>query len=174
MKNITFVCQYLAKGGAERVMSILINQFVKYGYKVKLIMLYENIIDYEIDDTVQIIALEWSRKAGIKKRILRWRQLRKLIDGDIVISFLYSAIRDTVIATLGSQTKLIFSERNDPNNDPEGKLRQIIRDISYFFADKIVFQTSMQMNYFRKNIRKKGIVIENPVLQNLPMATEGK
>ena len=32
----------------------------------------------------------------------------------------------------------------------------------------------MQMNYFRKNIRKKGIVIENPVLQNLPMATEGK
>ena len=174
MKNITFVCQYLAKGGAERVMSILINQFVKYGYKVKLIMLYENIIDYEIDDTVQIIALEWSRKAGIKKRILRWRQLRKLIDGDIVISFLYSAIRDTVIATLGSQTKLIFSERNDPNNDPEGKLRQIIRDISYFFADKIVFQTSMQMNYFRKNIRKKGIVIEHPVLQNLPMATEGK
>ena len=95
MKNITFVCQYLAKGGAERVMSILINQFVKYGYKVKLIMLYENIIDYEIDDTVQIIALEWSRKAGIKKRILRWRQLRKLIDGDIVISFLYSAIRVT-------------------------------------------------------------------------------
>ena len=38
-----------------------------------------------------------------------------------------------MIATLGSQTKLIFSERNDPNNDPEGKLRQIIRDIIVFF-----------------------------------------
>ena len=41
-------------------------------------MLYENIIDYEIDDTVQIIALEWSRKAGIKKANFKMEAVEKI------------------------------------------------------------------------------------------------
>lgn len=132
-------------------------------------ILYENIISYEIDDRVEIIALNWKRKMGLYSRIKCWKQLRGILKDKIVISFLYSAIRDVVISTVFTKTKLVFSERNDPNNDPPGKIRKIVRNISYYFADAIVFQTEDQRNYFSNFIRKKGRIIFNPVKDDLPL-----
>ncbi len=173
MKDITFVCQYLAKGGAERVMSILINYFALSKYKVRVIVLYENIIDYDIDPNVETIYLNWKRKPKISEYIKNLKELRVLLKNTIIISFLYTAIRDTVLATILLEKKLIVSERNDPYNDPPGKLRRLIRTISYLFADKIVFQTKDAMDYFPKIIRKKGVIIENPIKSNLPVKKSG-
>ena len=89
MKDITFVCQYLAKGGAERVMSILINHFALSKYKVRVIVLYENIIDYDIDPNVEIIYLNWKRKPKIAEYIKNLKELRVLLKNTIIISLLF-------------------------------------------------------------------------------------
>ena len=92
--KITFVCQYLAKGGAERVMSVLIDYFVQKGYSVRLILLYENIISYPLPQSVEIVVLNWNRKMNIFNRVIKLNELRALLKNQIIITFLYSAIRD--------------------------------------------------------------------------------
>ena len=60
--------------------------------------------------------------------------------------------------------KLIVSERNDPNKCSFQKKR----DLLYPFAKGFVFQTQDAMNYFSESIRKKGVVIPNPVSDKVP------
>ncbi len=174
MKKVTFVCKYLGKGGAERVMSLLITHFVKVGFEVELIMLYQDLIEYSIPKEVSVKYLGWESTASPIKILKRYKQLRKEITGQYVISFIYSAIRDTIFATLGQKKEIIISDRSDPSREPAGKLRKAIRTFSYLFADKIVFQTEDAQNYFPKVIRKKGFIIPNPINENLPGPYQGE
>ena len=167
-KEIIFICQYLAKGGAERVLSLLINSFAERGYSVKVVLLYENSIDYSLLDNIELINLRWGKKTSVVKKLGDIKYLRDIVKGNIVISFLFSAIRIAVLTCIFNKTKLILSERNDPNNDPIGKWRQCFRTFLYFFADIIVFQTEEQRMYFPEIIQSKGVIIENPIMRNIP------
>ena len=172
--KITFVCKYLGKGGAERVMSILINYFVHKGFQVQLILLYEDLIEYSIPDEVDVIYLGWKSTKFIPDLIARMKQLREVITGDCVISFIYSAIRDTVFSLIGKKNiKVIISDRSDPSREPAGWLRQQIRTVSYYFADTIVFQTQDAQKFFPKKIQKKSVIIPNPINDALPKPYKG-
>lgn len=174
MKKITFVCKYLGKGGAERVMSILINYYAQLGWDVQLILLYENLVEYDIPKTVNIVYLGWDKYKSVFQIVPRLKQLRNAINGDYVIAFIYAAIRDTIFATLGLKKTIIISDRSDPSKEPAGKLRQCIRSFSYLFADIIVFQTEDAKCFFCNSIRKKGVIISNPISNNLPPRYRGE
>ncbi len=172
--KVTFVCKYLAKGGAERVMSTLINYFCAHHIEVQLIMLHENLIEYEIPSTVKVDYLDSSGCKSVIKRTKKLIELRKLIEGDYVITFLYGAIRDTVFATLGSTRKIIVSDRNDPSKDPAKKLAKLLRTLSYELSDCIVFQTPDAQKYFSRSIQKKSLIIPNPLRADLPEPYTGE
>lgn len=89
--GISFVCQSLGNGGAERVVSILINYFYQKKYNVQLVLLYENTIDYYIPENISVIFLNWADKKNPLKFLPRLKQLRNTIKGDIVFSFLFLA-----------------------------------------------------------------------------------
>ena len=165
--KITFVCQHLGNGGAERVISILINYLVQHGYKVQLILLYEERIDYSIPESVEVVFLNWVGKKNILQILPRMKKLRETIEGEVVISVLFLAIFNTVFANLFSNKRIVVSERNDPNNDPPGKLRKFLRTASYYFSDVIIFQTDDARDYFPMKIQKKGVVIANPIKEGL-------
>lgn len=173
MKKITFICQQLKSGGAERVISILIKYFFEHGYDVQLILLFDNQIDYQIPNGVLVTNMNW--KKGIKIRTLysRISELRKEIRGDYVISVLFLAIFYTIFATRFSGKKVIVSERNDPHNDPPGIIRKILRTLSYCFADIIIFQTEEAKNYFPAIVRRKGFVIPNPIKNEIGHIYQG-
>lgn len=173
MKKITFVCLQMGSGGAERVISILINDFVRKGYKVQLITLYSDSIEYPIPENVDIVFLGWKLKESVIKRILRAKQLRSAITGDYLILLFYPIVRDTVFATLGMHKKIIASERNYPNADAKGWFHKFIRMVSYQLSDICVFQTEEAKAYFPKFIQKKGVVIPNPVREDLPEMFHG-
>ena len=63
--------------------------------------------------------------------------------------------------------KIIVSERNDPHNDPPGRIRKHLRILSYFLSDAVIFQTERAKKYFPLGIQKKGIVIPNPIQKGL-------
>ncbi len=170
-REIVFVCQYMAKGGAERVLSILIDYLSKR-YNVAVVLLYEKAIDYKLPTNIKLIECHWTKKTSILAQIKDIISLREVTRGKIVISFLYSAIRNAVACSIFNNTVIILSERNDPSRDPKGWQRRILRNLCYYFANSIVFQTREQKSYFSHKIQKKGVVIANPVTKDLPEKKE--
>ncbi len=62
-KKLLFIVFSLAGGGAERVVAHLLNHLDKQKYSILLVM-FENIQEYKIDSSVEIISLD-------KKTIVR-------------------------------------------------------------------------------------------------------
>jgi 1,2-diacylglycerol 3-alpha-glucosyltransferase len=65
----------------------------------------------------------------------------------------------SAIAAAGQKHFFLVSERNDPNRYEHPK----IRDFSYRFADVVVCQTPDAADSFPRGIRKKSVVIANPI-----------
>ena len=55
MKRVAFVIGSMGRGGAERVISILSNSYIKKGWQVDIIMLLENRVEYELSDQINVI-----------------------------------------------------------------------------------------------------------------------
>ena len=166
-----FVTGVLSNGGAERVISVLAKELCEYGYEVDIITIYGDQNDYIHDKKIHIYPI----RHRFKNRALRAMEIiqgmRKLIKKrkvNIIISFVAKVNIYTILSSLFLKTKLIVSERNDPYQNPENKYIRNLRDILYKFSDGFVFQTEDAMKYFPVRIQKKGIVIPNPIIPNLP------
>lgn len=174
MKKITFISPNLKSGaGIERITSVLINHFVKLGCEVQLILLWDNIVEFNIPESVKITFMDFSRKKKLLYAVLHINQLIRKIEGDCIYSLMNPASDIAILAGKLSKKKVIVAERNDPSRFPFSKKNRIIRNISYRFADRIVFQTKKQSEYFSRKIQKKGIVICNPVRNNMPVPYNG-
>lgn len=177
MKNITFVIGIMGNGGAERVISILSEELIKRGKNINIITIYGSRIDYEINKKIKVFDIECKNSKKILRyfeRIIKLRKIIKDIDSDIIISFLADVNIFTLIATMFSNHKIIVSERNDPNSDPNNNFIRKLRNRMYLFSDGYVFQTDDARSYFSKKIKESGIVISNPVKSDLPNKFNGK
>ncbi|MBY0753934.1 glycosyltransferase [Clostridium sardiniense] len=177
MKKIVFVVPSLSGGGAERVASVLANRMADKGFLVTIVCLLKDLHTYEINDNVDVIFIKSNQKNRLKRNSEKFKNFRKIlksISPDIVIAFTYDCSIITAIATIFIKTKLIISERNDPNNDPSSKLLQKIRNIIYNLADGYVFQTEDAQRYYNNRIQRKSIIIGNPINDNLPLPYEGE
>lgn len=174
MKRITFICQQLKSGGAERVISILIKYLFEHDYDVQLVLLFDNHIDYQIPSGILVTNMNWEKGIKIRELYSRISDLRKVIRGECVISVLFVAIFYTILATRYTGKKVVVSERNDPHNDPPGNLRKLIRMFLYCMANNIVFQTEEAKQYFPKIIQRKGIIISNPIKEDIGSVYQGE
>lgn len=169
MKKITFICPNLKSGaGIERITSILINQFVASGCEVQLILLWENLVEFSLPDTVDVTFMGFDSSKKISYACRHIKELIKSIQGDIIYSLMNPASDIAILAGLLSRKKVIVAERNDPKSFPFRKINRVIRNISYNFAHRIVFQTEDQKNYFSPIVQKKGVIIRNPIRENMP------
>lgn len=179
MNKIVFVIEQLAGGGAERVTAALANYFCKKkDYEVYLVVYSHSLeMDYPTEGNVHWMVppeLKCSRSKAVISRFRFLRQSILSICPDCVISL--GTPRITVLLTaalLGKKIPLILSERNDPSRFPVNRRWRMLRTISYYFADRIVFQTTQARDYFPSKIRKKGTVICNPITGNLPERYSG-
>lgn len=173
MKNILFVTVGLNGGGAERVMTLLANNFIEEGNKVSILMLINDTIEYNVHKNINIISTH-DKKKDVFSKIKIIRKTIKDLQADTVISFFTYQNIYTIIASIGLKCKVIVSERNDPSKTVRHKFMHVIRNYVYRLADKIVFQTLDAMDYFPMAIRKKGVIIPNPIKANLPQRYEGE
>ena len=168
--KIAFVITNLSVGGAERVLSIVANNFANNGDDVKVIMLQDSKLDYQVSEKINIQYIKRKNKGiiGNLGRIINLR--RALREYNTVISFLWHINLYTILATRFTGKKVIISDRSDPNNELENKSRliKIIRNYIYGWADKIVFQTKAAQKCYSKKIQSKSVVIANPITSNLP------
>lgn len=146
------------------MLTFVANGLSKRGYDVQVYTYEGTEQNYPIDDGVvhitedNVITTRWIR------RILQVFQIKKVIKRvkpDIVISFLIFPNLLSILATAGTKTPVIISERADPYQDPG--LFSSFFQFMYRFADGVVFQTDGAKNFFRDKLRHASCVIPNPV-----------
>ena len=172
MDKYLFVNSSLDSGGSERVMTLIANYFSEQDKEVHMVLLRDNKTRvYNLNS--KIICKQFSYKKRRKLSILvsRFKQLRKYIrdnEIDYVISFMWDINLFTLIACLGLHKKVIVSERADPRRGKKSLVRSFGQNFLYLLSYKIVFQTNEVLNMFPKWIRKKGVIIHNPINENIP------
>lgn len=166
-KKITFILGGLAKGGAERVVSNLSNQFIEKGYDVHIITLLTDSIEYDLNPKVKVINLS-KNNIAYYKLILFWiKNLHKyfLENSDRkVISFFIKINLIAIVASSFTKVKLIVSERTDPFSDGRSSFLNFLSYVLYKKCNYVVYQTEELASFFYKYFKKRTVVIPNPVV----------
>lgn len=176
LKRILFVNSSLSDGGSERVMCLIANSLCNIrGFTVDMVLLREKDDVYRLDKKINCEKYTYNRKNKLSKFLKRFFLLRKKIKNgnyDYIVSFMYDINILTLVASTFSNSKVIVSERNNPNSKDRSKIVRKIADILYLRAYKIVFQTEEVKEMFNCKIQSKSVVIPNPINENLPSIYE--
>ena len=160
--KISFVTSTLTSGGAERVISLLANNFAERGYEVEMIALTSISPDYyPLDPKVKFIHADKVSKGGLLGELWWFRKHIKKEQPDVVIAFMEAVYEFVLLALLGTKTPVISSERLDPAliSWP----RKVLRWLLLPTATAHVVQTQQIKQYYNQRIQKKTHIIYNPV-----------
>ena len=164
--NIIFVCANLNSGGAERVMSLLANQFIENGHEVEFVFLKKDIRFYPLQQNVKIkVAENECASTSLFKKLIWMRKHIKHKKPDAIFAFRIAIYSVTLISLLGIKIPVIASERNDPRFN--SLAWKIIQAVLLPLADRFVVQTQQIKDYFPRFIQKKTDIIFNPVTEKV-------
>lgn len=171
--HIAVVISSLGAGGAERVISMLANRWFEQGYQVSAITLTGEQLDhFTLHTGIRRIRLDLLCNSSnlwetLRNNIRRLRAIRRAVVGskaDCVVSFIEDTNIRVLLALLGTGIPVIVSERTDPRHYQIGRLRQLMRRISYPLASALVVQTAGVRDWARQFLgADKIVVIPNPI-----------
>ncbi len=172
--NITFVTPGMNYGGAERVISILSNQWVTMGHIVNILIVGEDDkCVYTLNEQINVYCIGGLKGKPIISHLNLINKIRKAIkafDTEVAISFMNDVCAYTALALLNTKIPLIYSERNDPTRVNQRKIDKIYRRIVEKMANGFVFQTNGAKSHYRMSVQKKSTVILNPIdTSNMPV-----
>ena len=164
--KITFFIGHMGYGGAERVISLLANDYCRRGWDTDIVMLLSNDLAQKLEPGVKLVDLSLGG-GSYGKRAPRWlKEIRRLLKRekpDCVVSFIGRINALVLTAALGLKLPVIVSERNDPRHDGRGKGMLAYCDALYKTARAVVFQTKAEQECFSGAVKAKGVIIPNPV-----------
>lgn len=168
--KLAFITANLGSGGAERVTSLLANQFCQKGYEVEIVFFRNRLVFYDLDERVKIVVIgEQCHSEAMWRKMLWLRSYVKKEKPDVVIPFRVSVYCTTILSLLGLSVPILASERIDPHI-PDSNWTYL-RKLLLPFVKHLVVQTEYIKSYYPKFIQKKTTVIPNPVndsVFNLP------
>jgi N-acetylgalactosamine-N,N'-diacetylbacillosaminyl-diphospho-undecaprenol 4-alpha-N-acetylgalactosaminyltransferase len=176
-KKISILINSLAAGGAERVVSLLLDE-LKNDFDIQLVLL-SNTIQYDIPPEQKIICFDQSlHENGLIKLFklpflaMRYKKLCKKNNIETSLSFLKRANYINCLSRMyGLKSTIIISERTYLSNylkflgRTEGRLGKVLTKRLYPKADIVVpnsklIQSDLEKNF---NVHTKFTVINNPV-----------
>ena len=160
--KITYVTSTLTSGGAERVISLLANNFAERGYEVEMIALTSISPDYyTLNPKVRFIHADKVSKGGLLGELWWFRKHIKKEQPEVVIAFMEAVYEFVLLALLGTKIPVISSERLDPTliSWP----RKVLRWLLLPTTTAHVVQTQHIKQYYNQRIQKKTHIIYNPV-----------
>lgn len=165
--KIMFVLGSMGKGGAERVIANLSNNFIQK-YQVTIVTTRSCESMYKLDDRINVLLLDQGKKKKslifrTLKRIFRLRKIIKTENPDIIVSLLPEPTFRAMIAKAFLHKKTIISVRNDPNREYNSLIKKILVKVLYTRADGFIFQTDDAKKWFSKKIQNKSTIIPNPI-----------
>jgi len=176
-KKLSILIYSLSSGGAERVVSILLNE-LKNEFNITLFLMNKTIF-HEIPKEINIIYLENSNpfENGIKKLLklpllaFKYKKICKNLKIDVSLSFMN---RPNYINTLsklfGNRSKVLISERAMPSLQHkygiQGKINRVLIKYLYNISDKIIANSLGNSKDLIKNFsikKEKLVTIYNPI-----------
>lgn len=177
MKHLIFVTLSLTKGGAERVISNMCNDFFADKSRVTIISLMKAVPEYPLDERIRLITIDECEQDYKKSMPIRFvtrrRKLKRVLteicakEGkpDCIVSFLPEP--NMLMCSLKKciAVPLIISVRNDPKVEYASKLKYAMMRLLYPKSDGYVFQTKQAKEYFSfsEHITGSCVVIPNPL-----------
>jgi len=169
-KKLSILINDLDSGGAERVVSILLDM-LKTKYDITLFVLH-NIIFYDIPKDIKIVVVGNSKLSDsgliklLKLPYLAWRYKKLNIDSHISLSFLSRSNYINILAKLfGIKSKIIVGERAMPslqyNQGFQGKINKFLIKILYPKADLVFANSKGNALDLEKNFNIKDIKVIN-------------
>lgn len=172
--RVILVISSLAGGGAERVLVLLAEGFLKKDHNVSVITIFGRNTDlYKLPDGVNRLALNIAENSltlihGLWKnlhRIFILRQAIRYTQPDVVISFLDTTNVLTLISLLNTKYPIIPTEHTDPVKNYCGRVWEKLRRLTYPGAVKVVSVSQGVDRYFNWLPKKKRSVIYNPLVK---------
>lgn len=159
-----FITRTLTGGGAERFVATFSSYLADNGCKVWVLSYEKSDNDYELCSNVNLIYMP-ERKENLLRKVSRFNETRKALKSikpDIVIPFMNVVMFCSLLATIGLQTKLIYTVRVSPWHRGGTRLTNWMENIVAKYSDAIMLQTVEQGGYF-KEYQDKLYVVPNPI-----------
>lgn len=172
--KIVFVIPDMPGGGTERVVALLSNEYAKNGHSVSIMLFAGNQTAYALDKRIEVISMAGASSGSLRirmKRLKNMRQYFKQNKGCMIYSFSTIGTGFVVLSTIGLSRNMLVSERTDPNSCNHKPYRNFF----YRFAKVLVCQTREAAESFPRYLKRKTIVIPNPVdSKGLPEVYRGE
>ena len=166
-KDIYISTGSMQAGGTERVISILSNQLVSKGFRIKIFIWRSVPVFYKIDSSIEIIDIpQRCGSASLIKGMLYFRRYLKSFPPHFLLGFSAPFNIISLISSLRLNIKTVVCERNDPRFVPFHRYQRVIRNWDYHWADGILTQTQHNKDYFSTQLRSKIQVIYNPIFMD--------
>ena len=171
--RIAFVIPSLGAGGAERVASLLANDWSANGHEVTLVTfdapgtepffaLYPGIAQRALEAPAEPHGL--IGKIGTNAaRVSRLRSVLRERNPDALVAFMTEANVIALWASQGLGVPVVVSERNQPDRPGLGTVHRLARRLAYPKARTIVVQTDSIASWARARFHVPVHVIPNPV-----------
>lgn len=171
MKKIIFVINSLESGGAERVMSILANEFVNLNYEVSIISKVPKKPFYKLDQRIKLIyptnRISYKSKiTTFSDRLLVYYSIYKILKNnkpDLVVPF-STTTNGTIIPIckiLG--LKVVACEHNNYKVNLNSPLIWFIKRYIYKKTDILTVLTNRDVEQFYSHFLKNVFVMPNPL-----------
>lgn len=172
--KIVFVIPDMPGGGTERVVALLSNEYAKKGHSVSIMLFAGKQTAYALDDRIEVISMAGASSGSLRIRLKRLKNMREYFKkkkGCLIYSFSTIGTGFVVLSTIGLSRNMLVSERTDPNSCNHKPYRNFF----YRFAKVLVCQTKEAAESFPGYLKKKTVVIPNPVdSKGLPEVCRGE
>jgi glycosyltransferase involved in cell wall biosynthesis len=170
MKRIALFISSLQKGGSERVMVNLAEDFYKNNFEVIIVTQYKKDVEYDINPKIRRVysepdesLLAESRLHNFHIRLKTLREIWKAYKPDIILSFLGKNNLMAIASSALLPSKTVVSVRGEPTMEYEGFLMRLLARLMFRFADGVILQTKQSKKFFPKAVRKKAVIMSNPL-----------
>ena len=163
--RIAILMTSIAGGGSERFATVLANGLATREHEVHLLTGPTRPGEYCLFNQVHRTVLY--TKSSLVKNALSLRTYLKKHHIDVCVAV---GIYPNFVAALSNfnlETHIVLSERNAPKEDFLSRKTRILRKLLYWRGDAFVFQTPDAKAFYSRNIQNRGVVIPNPIKDNL-------
>ncbi|TCU62126.1 glycosyltransferase involved in cell wall biosynthesis [Novosphingobium sp. PhB57] len=175
--RIAILASGLGAGGAEQVIAQLAHHWCAAGHTVDVIAFDrpEDPVFHRLPQPVTLHRLGGgSGFAGMAGRVAALRRVLQARQPQVFVSFLTKNNLIAALATLGTPTRLVCAERNNPERQGTHPLWNLLLRLLYRRADAIVCQTAAVRRCFPAAVLAKLVTIANPVPAPDVMRAEGE
>lgn len=168
--HIAMLIGSLTKGGAERVMVNLASYFVNQGYCITMVTQYKKENEYPLDQRVKRVISDISeeeltnyRIINFIRRFIKLRTIWKNEKPDVILSFIGKNNMMAILTSRFLKIPVAVSVRADPYEEYYNSWMRYMARHLFNKADGIILQTNRCLDFFPEKIRKKAVILKNPV-----------